>query len=176
MGKNNREVELKLRVDGANYEESLRALETCVNYKYSKNGRSKDLYWRAFNKKTADFVRLRFHSSNWGEVTVKHQDRKTTLNRVEIDLSVLNPTQARLLLERLLGPAVGQIEKKYCVLSFSDNNNVSIYHIPEHNATFIEIEMTTKRAVDRVYKKLAKSFPFKLTKINSSLFSLYVDV
>lgn len=176
MSKRNREIELKLRVTGASYKEAKKALERCIEGNFTISGFSKDLYWKAVNEHTADFIRLRFHSKKKGEITVKHQDNNTVEDRVEIDLDTENPNQAKTLLERLLGPPIGSIEKRYFVLFFDNHNNISVYYLPKEEHVYLEIEMTSKKKLNAMYKALVKAFPYKISKVNKSLFDLYINV
>lgn len=175
MAKRNREIELKLKVKNSSFKKVCRLLQKKLNFNYSLYGFSKDLYWKAVDKNSADFIRLRFHSKKTGELTVKHQDKGDSFDRVEIDLTVNSPFQAKALLEQLLGPSIGKIEKQYKVFFFDQYNNISVYYIPDENALFIEIEATSKQRLKSITTNFYKIFPFETELMNKSLFDLYIN-
>ena len=171
MAKNNREKELKILI-----QQDYKSLEKLLSKFYATNnktvGSSKDIYWKNNRNTEADFFRLRFLSNLTGQVTVKHEDKLGSFDRVEIDLEVKDPKQAKLLFTRLLGNPIGSIEKKYIVYWMDLNTNVSLYEVKHSKEVFLEIEGLSKKTIDKIYKTLNPILG-KHKVLNKSLFARY---
>lgn len=143
------------------------------NFIKLKKGCSKDVYWPGNSK--LDFVRLRGHSENSAEITGKYTDKKTSLNRIEIDIPSTDPKACEKLLGRLLGKAIGSITKEYAVFFLKNKKlpNLSVYRILNTDDVYIEIEGVSKSEVYNIYRYLKKTMPYKTKKINKSLYSIY---
>lgn len=138
-----------------------------------EKGESSDFYWKAVNKKTADFIRLRYHGPVSGEITVKHTDKNGIHDRFEIDVPVLSPEHAKKLLTRYLGKSMGEVTKKYEVFFLdSKDTNISVYRVKADGTLFVEIESYNLANVKAISKKL--STILKIKEVKKSLFDLYI--
>ena len=179
MGYKNREIELKL------------VIRPNVSLSYIKNrlydiygqtaekiitGHSKDVYFRAPKGAKADFVRVRYGVKNEAsQITIKHTDRKSNKNRVEIDLPIGNPRQAEVLLKRLVGRPVGEIKKRYHVFFLGPNDNISIYQIDGDGRVFVEIEGTSAKKVFKMWTYLKTHLGLEMDLVKKSLFQLFLN-
>lgn len=169
-----REYELKFR-----YAKSLNNAVSLIKKHFNiikqDEGTSTDYYWKAINKKTADFIRLRSLDQTHGEITVKHTDKKGISDRFEVDLPVGSPTHANKLLSRYLGPHTGEIKKHYVVLFLdSRDSNISVYQVKKDNAVYVEIECYNLAKTKEIASQLKEVLD--LIPENKSLFNIYINV
>ena len=176
MGHNNREIELKLEVEG---DSSLKSVSTRIqrafDHKRAIKGKSKDYYWNPVNNLMADFVRLRVFPNKTSQLTVKHTDRGSTLDRVEIDLDTGKASNSMAFMRRLLGEPDGEITKEYEVFFLDEDSNVSIYRVCGDKRIYIEIEAKTKKRVMEIRKLIDNRIPdLKGVAVNKSLYQLFI--
>jgi hypothetical protein len=158
MGFKNREIEKKFTVPGVTYKQSVSIIKKMLSGIKEINGVSMDYYWNAPKGVKADFLRLRYMPEDTGQLTVKYSDRKTTLDRVEVDVTVTETSQAHEFLTQLFGPAQGRIYKSYWVLIMDEKDTtVSVYQIKDDPRVFVEIEARSVSKVDRIEQKIRKT-------------------
>lgn len=179
MGFRNREVEIKLLVEG---EESLDSVNNKLSRflkKQSLNctrGISDDIYWKTLPSSKADFIRLRHYPEGLAQITVKHTDKGDNFDRVEIDLEVADAKNATLIISSLQGKPIGKIKKKYIVYFLDDKEtNVSLYQIANDKRVFIEIEARSKKKVFYLQKKINDFLSeYTLSPIKKSLYQIFL--
>lgn len=177
MGYNNREIEVKMLVVHSNFLSVERMLDAHLQDWDSKiSGKSKDVYWKAPRNADANFVRVRFlPETKSGQLTLKHCDKETNVNRLEIDVDVKDPTQTVKLFTQLMGESTGVITKQYTVYFLDEEDTtISLYKVIGDSQLFIEVEARTATKVDKLVSDLKERFPVDLTSINKSLFDLFI--
>jgi adenylate cyclase class IV len=138
-------------------------------------GDSSDVYWLPSRPVTADFIRVRYHPAGGGQITVKHEDKKDNLDRVEIDVDVQDPDQAVKMLKAAEGPPVGVLRKKYTVFFVdNDDTNVSVYKVRGDSRVFVEIEAKKEKVVNELVGTVRDGAKYKLRRVASSLFSMFI--
>jgi adenylate cyclase class IV len=159
MGYRNRECEKKFTVVGSSYADAIEALEEAFDYDRRVINASKDYYWRPLEGMKVSFGRLRYMPNGTGQMILKHKDRGTNVNRVEIDVEVDDPDQGKEFMAQLLGEPCGSIYKKYHVLFLGDEHTtVSIYSVRGDNGrVFVEVEAKTEAALERIEKRTAQA-------------------
>lgn len=181
MGYRNREIEIKLLVEGTSklplMKETVEAWVTSLypDFDYVI-GNATDLYWHAPDRGQGDFVRLRRTSGNKAQITMKGTDKDDITNRIEIDLEVDDYKQARVLMEGLHGDPIERVKKKYHVYFLeNDDTTISVYQVTKDSRVFIEIEGRTKKRVRELTAALlAFNDNFQYTWVNSSLYNIFV--
>jgi adenylate cyclase class IV len=180
MGHKNREIEIKLRVEGAKSIDQVSAkFGQFLDLNNAKvrviENKSSDIYFKSPENSKADFVRVRYNPNGLSEMTVKSQDKGNNFDRVEIDLKILSAEQGIALLTRLLGKPAGKITKRYRIYFLDHNDtNISIYQISGDKSVFIEIEARTKSKVLALAKVIQVLLPWPCTTVTESLYSLYI--
>jgi adenylate cyclase class IV len=157
MGYRNREIEKKFVVTGTTYAKTVEYLEEIFDFDRKIVDASKDYYWHASPTMKGDFARLRYMpgKDGGGQMTIKHADRESNLNRVEIDVQVDNPDQAKKFLVQMLGEPCGSIYKKYHVLFLGDEHTtVSVYSVRGDPRVFVELEATSVSKLEALQKKI----------------------
>lgn len=186
MGYKNREIEVKLEVQGTSsinlVNREIDSLFSDVRFKLIE-GFSADTYWNKVNNPhKLGFFRVREMEDGTCQLTVKEQDKGNNLDRIEIDLSSHDtPKQAKLLMTQLLGPSIGVIKKKYYVhildSKHEERPTVSVYKISGDDRVFVEIEAHSKKEVDRLLESVDFRFQAKgmtLKTETNSLFSIFI--
>lgn len=187
MGYRNREVELKLLVDGhstmASVERAIRPLLSELTDQQARPvvvGCAADTYWAAPDESPADFIRLRILDEedargNPAQITLKSSDKGSNINRIEVDLGVSDHSQANKLLTLMLGDPLGQVTKRYTVFFLEDiHTTVSVYKVMKDKRIFVEVEATTLKRVKEITKILMDQGGLKFTRIPQSLFEMFV--
>jgi len=113
---------------------------------------------------------------------MKFCDKGGNFDRVERDVelgSLKNYRVAVGLCEDLFGRPVGTVDKKYIVYVLGSkghdaDSTVSLYKIVGDKRVFLEVEGRSDRVVFYWLKKIAGRLPHKLTRINKSLYELFV--
>lgn len=173
MGLNgsNREKEIKLE-SKLKYSQIVSILTNLLPISTVIKGRSTDLYWKSLTSR-ADFMRFRTLSEHLGELTVKHTDKSSKADRLEIDVTVSEPKKIKEVLTRALGAHIGSIHKIYTVFLIDEKgSNVSVYNIPKEKRTFIEIEATNQKLVKKLYNIIKNDIKHDI--INTDLFTLFL--
>jgi CYTH domain-containing protein len=179
MGYKNRELEVKFlaagnfKIDEVNrFVIDALAPSFCVS---TLGGISKDLYFHGQTGKKYDFVRVRFGDRRESSyITLKHTDKNTMSDRLELDLPINDPKMAKQILERCVGPAAGYIKKKYYTNFINHYDNVSVYQISGDRRIFVEVEATTERRLKRIIKTLKSGLDFELKEVGKSLYQLFI--
>jgi adenylate cyclase class IV len=178
MGYRNREIETKLEVIGTpSLDKVAKSVDRIFGYKCTKTivDRKKDVYWKTPKESKADFVRLRHLEDGRAHVTVKFADKGSNENRVEIDLVVDDPQQAYALLAQVFGKPKGTIDKRYFVYFLEDEHTtVSVYRVMGDRTVYIEAEAKSLRRMGSIVRRLGKQLPWKLKKLNKSLYQIYL--
>lgn len=173
MGYRNREIEKKFTAE-IGYKDATKLLESIFDYDRKIVNASKDYYWHPGPGMQASFIRLRYMPDGTGQLTIKHADRDTNLNRIEIDVATKEPDQAKKFLQQLVGEPCGSIFKKYHVLFMGDEyTTVSIYQVRGDSRTFIEIEATSMAKLEALEKKVAADGKLVLTYEPRSLYEIF---
>jgi CYTH domain-containing protein len=98
----------------------------------------------------SDFLRVRINET-YGEVTLKHTDKKTTVDRVEYNLE-MDPEKAETLVTMLsyaYSKPVCEIHKLSYTLWFSKTDNITVYCVDElPGKIFLEAEAKALLSVD----------------------------
>ena len=177
MGFNNRELEVKLLVDGqVSLTEISSLLKNMLEYKKIIHETSKDEYWKPASVSKADFIRLRHYSNGRAQLTVKYTDKGDNFDRVEQDLDVEDPKQMALMLNSILGKRHGEIVKEYVVFVMdAHDTTISVYQIKRDRRVFIEVEARTKKKVQYLVSQVQKIIPeFSLIREKKSLYELFL--
>lgn len=149
MNKTDREIEQKFYVDGVDYTELCRRVDLALGFNgilltTSLHCSTMDYYWRISDGKT---LRLR---DSWGhtddgfsrslkEVTLKSKDKGNNLDRLELNLGVLDSQTAYSILESIHGKPVGRINKdKEYVVFTRDGAVISVALV--NDELFLEVE------------------------------------
>jgi|GEM_PF-5685609 len=176
MGYKNREIEIKLLVKGCN---SLKKIDNFCRELFKPihtiTDERTDYYWPAI---AVDFVRVRQMEKSKkgkGQMTVKKCDKGSNLDRLEIDLDVIDVDQAIKLKSAEYGKPPKKLKKRYTVL-FLDNfdTNVSIYQVVDDKKVFVEVESRSLKKVNKIVNILKKSLPFPLEIIKKSLYDIFI--
>lgn len=180
MGFRNREFEIK----GWTKRGSMRTVVEAVRSFLVDNGYEEyteivnagtDLYWQLPKNVGGDFLRLRKLKEKLSEITVKHQDRGTVQDRVEIDLPVSDHKQAERLLSYLLGPSVAKITKRYHVFVLGNKHEtISVYQVVGYPGVFVESESRRGVMAAGRFNKLSQAVDGGLKMVNKSLYALIV--
>lgn len=174
MGHKNREIEKKFVVPGVSYKDSVSILKNMLTGVKEIKGVSMDCYWKAPKGIKADFVRLRYMPGDTSQLTVKYTDRKTTLDRVEIDVTVSETDQAHKFMDQIFGPSLGRIYKSYWVLVMDEKDTtVSVYQIKDDSRVFVEIEARSVSKVDRIEKQIRQTL--NLEREYRSLYKVFLS-
>ena len=178
MGFRNREIETKLILKSYPSLDSVAIkVQKLFGYKCRDIivGHSRDTYWKAPAGAKADFVRLRYFQDGTGQLTVKFSDRGTNVDRVELDLFIKDPKQARLVLIQLFGKPVGTVRKKYFVYFLeNEHTTISVYKVDGDRRIFVEAEATTNGKMVRMINRL-KKIPWEFYRSDKSLYQLFLS-
>lgn len=177
MGYENRELEVKLQLHCTSFDTAERTLDTVLSglWNTKLSGKSKDIYYKTYNNEKVDFLRIRFlPENNSGEITVKYSDKGTNTDRVEIDLAVSDPQQATVLFTQLMGEPAGSITKQYSVYFLPNGATISLYRVLGDSRLFVEVEAREQLELDRLVSNLIEDCLYDMTKINKSLFDLFI--
>lgn len=150
-----REIEKKYVVEaGLPHIEVDRMLRKLLNYDRLSQGLSKDVYWAVPKGSRAAFARLRHFPDGTGQLTVKVVDKKSNVDRIEINLELDSEkavSSAQAYMTHLLGYApLGSVEKLYRVLWLANGANVSTYRVVDDHRLFLEIEAPELQQVDMI--------------------------
>lgn len=173
MGYKDREIEKKYLVPDGNYEDTVALVKSSLNKwdKLIENG-SNDFYWKVPVGLIGDFIRLRYLPEGKGQLTVKHADKETNVNRVEIDVVVENPDEAKKFLVHVMGEPIGKLYKEYTVFFIKDEfTTISVYRVRGDKRIFLEVEAKTVAHVDKLSKTLNKAIP--LDQQEKSLYQIF---
>ncbi len=104
-----------------------------------------DTYWLTPGK--GDFVRLRSsrgqrmngEKSSLKEITVKHKDKGSNLDRLEINVEVDKVLDCKALLKTVLGPCLGRIKKVNEAIIFDGEVVISLAEL-EDGRVWLEVE------------------------------------
>jgi len=189
VGYRNREIELKLLVEGFDkmqpVEKAIAPLMDEINrakqpHRPTIYGCAADTYWESPEESSADFVRLRVLDEpdihgNMAQITLKSSDKGNNVNRIEVDLGVSDHSQANKLLTVMLGDPLGQVTKRYTVFFLEDEHTtVSVYRIMRDKRVFVEVEGTSLRRVKEITKHLQEKGGLRFKRIPQSLFDMFV--
>ena len=183
MGAHNREIEIKLVVEGIKtlppVVGKVQALwETMTEEGEVLVGNASDFYWNTPKKSPADFARLRKRSkgSGGGQLTIKSTDKEDNIDRVEIDLDVDDHAQAYAYMVGLMGEPVARVAKKYHVFFLEDEHtNISVYQIKNDDRVFVEIEAKTLKRVIQILNKVIESTGYDYKWVKSSIYNMFVQ-
>ncbi len=136
-----------------------------------------DDYWLTPGK--GDFVRLRSSKgqrlngvkSTLKEITVKHKDKGSNLDRLEINVEVEKVLDTRALLKVVLGPSLGRVKKVQEAIIFDGDVVVSLAEL-EDGRVWLEVEGPTIASL-REHEDLLNTM-FALEREKKNLFELYV--
>lgn len=180
MSYRGREIEIKLQVEGMSLAEVNAELlslygETKTRMVY---GKSTDTYWHLPGDVGADFARMRELDDGRTQLTVKAEDRGTSIDRLEIDVDTYTaPSRVLRLMRNMLGKPAGKITKEYYVywISEDEHTNVSCYSIvdPAQELVFIEVESTNQSTVLDLELKILDKLTDKVSSIRRAEGSLY---
>lgn len=179
MGWRNREVELKLEI--LNGSKDVGAIATQVSAALGGAvtdtivGNRIDEYWPPRPGWRADFIRLRKLDEVGYQLTAKHTDKKNkgNLNRVEIDVRVMERKQIRRFLTYVFGPSKGTISKYYHVLLLGSHDvTASVYKVKGIPYLFMELEARTERQVYKLKEKIERRTGLRTKRIPHSLYKL----
>lgn len=175
MGYKNREIEKKFVTPNTTLDTATSQIKGIIEYKSEISEASRDLYWQSPEAGKVDFIRLRYFPDGSGQLTIKHSDRGSNVNRVEIDVVVKDPDQAKKFLEYLYGDATGSIFKHYNVLFLDDDDHttISIYRVRGDQRIFVEVEAKTQAKVDQLQRSIEKVMT--LEHQTKSLYQLFVE-
>ncbi|CAB5220910.1 CYTH domain containing protein [uncultured Caudovirales phage] len=178
MGHKNREIEVKYIVQSGH---SLAKVNSAViellkdRLVNTITGKSKDVYFHPTANAKMDFVRVRFGIDNdQSYITLKHTDKKTTLDRLEFDLKIDNPEMAQDILQRCIGPIAGCLRKRYFSHFLDSYDNVSVYQITGDKRVFIEVEAANKTRLNKIIKML-KRLDLDLEVSPRSLYQIFLS-
>lgn len=161
MGYLNREIERKFVVlKEASLKSALKTLRNAFkNCHRTIKGDSTDIYFNTPGKIKADFARVRMLPRGKAQLTIKHTDKKSIINRVEIDVTVADPFQAIAFCTQLFGLPAKLVRKKYFVLILDGHEtNASLYRVYGDKRIFLEVEARTKNKVNKISNLLSKAF------------------
>ncbi len=178
MGYKNREIEKKFVVNKLSLSKTFDKLKKILPCFSFISESSVDFYWKT-NHLNSDFLRIRhFPADDHGQLTLKHTDKKTIIDRVEIDVEINNASQGNKFLEYLMDKKGIAIRKKYHVffLNKGDSHdslpNVSIYSVKGDKRVFLEIEAKTLNQVDGLKNLLSKKLD--LSPESRSLYKIFI--
>lgn len=181
MGYKNREIEVKIAVDGVS---SLKQLDNLfspfIEELYSDFdlliGKSYDEYWNTPRNSLASFARLRKTTDGKAQLTVKSQDKGDNIDRIEIDLEVDDYRQAKRFMEAIFDEGEKLSKKYYVYFLENDDTTISLYQVTGDPNIFIEVEARTKTRVKNLISEIVKQFPqLTLYRIDKSLFQMYIE-
>jgi adenylate cyclase class IV len=183
MGAHNREIEIKLLVEGIRTLPPVVAKIQSLWETMSDEGRvlvgnASDYYWNTPKSSNADFARLRKRSkdSSGGQLTIKSTDKKDNVDRIEIDLDVDDHAQALAYMKGLMGEPVARVTKKYHVFFLEDEHtNISVYQIRNDDRVFVEIEAKTLKKVIQILNKVIESTGYDYLWVKSSIYQMFVQ-
>ena len=181
MGYRNREIEVKLIVEGTSLDQLTSLISTHLEQYGLETiyGKSTDWFWGLSEEAEGDFLRLRDLGSV-REITVKARDRDL-LNRLEVEIqtnSSLN--QCKRLLKSIHGKSHGEITKEYYVFQIEGlaHSAISVYNVEIKGQdlfphTILEIEMLTEADVLHWEKELMMLLQVENLKVYRASGSLY---
>lgn len=175
MGHKNREIEKKFVCNGKTLDQVASILRKILpDWERMIHNASRDYYWKTPKGLKADFVRLRCMPDKSAQLTLKHTDQGSTLNRIEIDVELDSPNQAKAFMEQLVGPPDGSIYKEYYAFFLDrQDTNISAYRVRGDKRVFLEVEA---RSVERLEKALALiGTALEMTPEPRSLFQVFID-
>jgi adenylate cyclase class IV len=176
MGYRNREIEKKFEIkNGWRYDATAKTVKCCLRKLIKKiiHGDSTDIYFNTPKSIKADFARVRMMPHGEAQMTVKHSDKGSTTNRVEIDVDVKDPAQAIAICTQFFGLPARSVRKRYSVFFLDKKDtNVSIYKVQGDHRIFLEIEARDIKKVERITKKLKKAIDLHHEK--KSIYQLFV--
>lgn len=179
MGFQNREFEIKGWTKRGNMRAIVESVRSILSERYDEYteivNSGTDLYWQLPKNVGGDFLRLRKLKEKLSEITVKHQDRGTVRDRVEIDLPVSDHKQAETLLSYLLGPSAAKVTKRYHVFVLGNKHEtVSVYQVVGYPGVFIESESRRGKLAQDRFDMLSAAIEGGLKTVNKSLYALIV--
>jgi len=136
-----------------------------------------DDYWLTPGK--GDFVRLRSSrgrrlngdKSKLKEITVKHKDKGSNLDRLEINVEVEKVLDTRNLLKVVLGPSLGRVKKVTEAIVFDGDVVVSLAEL-EDGRVWLEVEGPTLASLKQ-HESLLNTM-FALEREQKNLFEIYI--
>lgn len=183
MGYRDREIEIKLEVQGLSFQEVNQALSSLYSSGMDRMvyGKSSDTYWHLPSSVGADFARMRELEDGRTQITVKAKDRGNAIDRMEIDVETFTaPSRVARLLKSMLGKPGGKIEKQYYVYWIDDDQHttISCYIVDQDpGKVFIEVESTNESQVltleAQVLEVLADKA--KVGRAAGSLYDMYIS-
>jgi hypothetical protein len=186
---NHREVEKKFTIVGLLlddvYEIIMNYLPASLIKGYINPCETTDFYWKAPENSEIQFVRLR---DSWGigsdgfsrqlqEITVKAKDNNNNVDRLELNLGIKEPKEAKMILNLLFGPSYS-IKKEEIVLFIrevgaSSEVVISLAQVNNKAPIYLEIEAKNEEIIDLYVAKLEKKFKFKQEM--KSMYEIYIE-
>lgn len=184
MGYRNRELEVKLVIEGASLAKvDKRIASVSKHAKRSIHGKSEDVYFSAPKGAKADFVRLRVANHDDGaKFTIKFTDKKKkgVVDRVEKDLNIDDFNQAHSMCTDLFGAPAGRISKKYHVYFMGKKQDesataISIYQLTDDSRVFLEVESKSLSIVNYWLGRVVKLLPYSMKRSKKSLYQIFIE-
>lgn len=187
MSYRNREIESKLSLpitpNRGLTEANLTVLRGFNSRIYrSSYATSTDLYWSIPEvcKGKANFLRLRDQDGDGTSfvMTVKGRDRNTTLDRLEIDLSITPADKSESFIQAIFGPPEGQITKTYHAhwIDSSKWDTICCYTVAGVlDKVFLEVESSSKKKMLEMEEELMLLFGGAPERESGSLYEMYIS-
>lgn len=178
MGYRNREKERKFLVSSnVSYDQAITLVkEVFPHCERIIDDCSRDYYWNLVEGLKGDFIRLRMMPDGSAQLTVKHADKGSNTNRVEVDVGIPldQVDQVKAFLEYVHGPISGSVMKDYFVffLAADDHTTVSIYQVIGDKRLFVEVEAKTIKKIDELVTQIEEKV--SITPIKESLYQLFI--
>lgn len=187
MGFRNREIEVKLIVEGT----SLDKLHSILAEHLSSHGvddqiygKSADWFWALPEKAEGQFLRLRDLGSI-REMTVKARDRDL-LNRLEVEIQTKSSlNQCKRLIKSMYGKSDGKITKEYYVFNIEGlaHSAISVYDVevegqPKFKDMIVEIEMLTESNIlhwEKEITSVLREAGLKVYRAPGSLYEMFIE-
>jgi adenylate cyclase class IV len=177
VGHKNREIEIKLMIEDS-YSNVVKFVKGLHYYEQEIIGRAADLYWLPPNNETkVNFVRLRknSNSSKKGQLTVKATDTSSVVDRLEIDVDIVDYSQGKALMTALHGEPYATVDKKYRVFFLNNlDENISVYQVVGDDRVFVEIEARSMESLSSILKNFLVQSTFTHHWVQSSVFDMFV--
>lgn len=178
--KNNREIEVKLQIEGLSLEEVNAEVHHLLGpaVKRKLHGKSTDMYWPLHGSNGLGFVRTRKFDDELNCLTVKVKDKGTNLNRKEVDIYTTDSHSKLVQFCRsLAGSPQGSIEKEYYVYWPTSETlpNVSVYKVTgDDSRVFVEIEAESVSELGEWITRVNEIFGYEAHEASGSLYDMYI--
>lgn len=140
---------------------------------------SPDYYWNNQYSQRCDFVRVRSMGDGMGQITMKHKDTDTNVDRVEIDLPHLTELNVALeFFERTFDKKPVKVTKKYFTY-VADDVALCAYQIVGDSKVIFEVECKDEKTVNAIIGWFNNYLymmgePNDLKIVDSSIYEMFV--